>query len=286
MENGGGYHMTSEALNVCAFRDYLDAQLKQLPSLLDVQQISPRVIRVLGQNPGEFTLQGTNTYIVGTGRSRLIIDTGQGILQWIDNIVSTVEEMGIVLSHVLLTHWHGDHTGGVADLIKLYPHLATAIYKNSPARNQKEIVDGQLFRVEGATIRALYTPGHAHDHMCFVLEEECVMFTGDNILGHGTTAVEDLGLLMSSWGAMFTQNCERGYPGHGEVIYKLSHKISSQLAGKIKREKTVLDALQRIRGENRLAVAARRKMALWGLRDFTAHKSYHGGTRYSDQLLD
>lgn len=167
--------------------------------------------------------------------------------------------MGITLSHVFLTHWHGDHTGGVADLIKLYPHLSSAIYKNSPASNQQEIVDGQLFRVEGATIRALYTPGHAHDHMCFVLEEENAMFTGDNMLGHGTTAVEDLRLLMSSWREMLAQNCERGYPGHGEVIHRLDHKMKGQLAVKIKREKMVLEALQRIRGEPRLAVPPRRE---------------------------
>ncbi|KAF2997725.1 hypothetical protein E8E14_001356 [Neopestalotiopsis sp. 37M] len=229
-ESEVGHHMASSTLNVDAFRDYLETQLKRSPPLPDVEQISPRVIRVLGQNPGEFTLQGTNTYIVGTGRSRLIIDTGQGSPQWIENVVSLLGSMGVILSHVLLTHWHGDHTGGVADLMKSYPHLTTAIYKNSPARDQNNIIDGQPFSVEGATVRALHTPGHAHDHMCFVLEEENAMFTGDNILGHGTTAVEELGPIMSSWRRMLTQNCERGYPGHGQLIHNLNHKITEQLA--------------------------------------------------------
>lgn len=73
---------------------------------------------------------------------------------------------------MLLTHWHGDHTGGVPDLLRLYPELKSSIYKNLPGKTQQPIYDGQLFEVEGATIRAVHTPGHSDDHMCFVLEEE------------------------------------------------------------------------------------------------------------------
>ena len=63
---------------------------------------------------------------------------------------------------------------------------------------QKAIADGQVFRVEGATVRAPFTPGHAHDHMCFELEEENALFTGDNVLGHGQSVFEDLGLFTKS----------------------------------------------------------------------------------------
>lgn len=93
------------------------------------------------------------------------------------------------LSHAF---WHGDHTGGIPDLIHLYPSLSSSIYKHTPSQTQQPITDGQVFRVEGATIRAVHTPGHLHDHMCFVLEEEQAMFTGDAVLGHGTAAVEHL----------------------------------------------------------------------------------------------
>jgi hypothetical protein len=120
----------------------------------------------------QFTLQGTNTFIIGTGKERLIIDTGQGIPEWADLIASTLTSFGIKLTAVLLTHWHGDHTGGVPDLLRLYPELGGSIYKNLPSKTQQPIYDGQLFEVEGATIRAVHTPGHSDDHMCFVLEEE------------------------------------------------------------------------------------------------------------------
>jgi glyoxylase-like metal-dependent hydrolase (beta-lactamase superfamily II) len=201
----------------------------------------------------QFTLQGTNTYIVGTGRHRLIIDTAQGYREWVDLIHSTLDDRSITLSHVLLTHWHGDHTGGVPDLLQLYPHLREGIHKNSPERGQQPIEDGQVFRVEGATIRAVHSPGHSHDHMCFILEEEKAMFTGDNVLGHGTSAVEELGVYMSTLRMLLSHACAVGYPAHGAVIPNLKGKIASELAQKTRREKQCLVALVRIRAEKRSA---------------------------------
>ncbi|CEL03212.1 Putative Hydroxyacylglutathione hydrolase [Aspergillus calidoustus] len=250
-QHKGGYKQINKALNICAFEDYLSAQLKHLPHLEDVEQLSPRVIRVLGQNAGKFTLQGTNTYIVGTGSQRLIIDTAQGIPEWADIIESTLDDHSVSLSHVLLSHWHGDHTGGVPDLLRLYPDLSEAIYKNSPGSDQQPIDDGQIFRVEGATIRAVHAPGHSHDHMCFILEEENAMFTGDNVLGHGTSAVEELGLYMEMLRTLQSHNCAVGYPAHGDVIPNLPAKIAGELAQKTRRERQVLVTLDRLKKEMR-----------------------------------
>lgn len=194
----------------------------------------------------QFTYQGTNTYVVGTGRHRLIVDTGGGEPAWAELISSTLEQMGISLSHVLLTHWHGDHTGGVADLIRLYPHLDDSIYKNEPEAGQQDIYDGQVFRVEGATVRGLHVPGHSDDHMCFVLEEENAMFTGDNVLGHGTSVAEDLGTFMDSLQKMHAQHCTIGYPAHGITIMDLPAKIERELGSKLRRERQVMQALRRL----------------------------------------
>ncbi|GFF59767.1 beta-lactamase-like protein 2 [Aspergillus udagawae] len=232
----GGYRQINKALNICAFEEYLESQQKTLPTLPDVEQ---------------FTLQGTNTFIVGTGSERLLVDTGQGIPDWADLIHDTLARHGISLSHVLLTHWHGDHTGGVPDLIRMYPHLASAIYKHTPSKTQQPIVDGQLFVVEGATVRALHTPGHSSDHMCFILEEEQAMFTGDNILGHGTSAVEHLSTWMDTLYKMQSEDCVKGYPAHGIVISDLRIKIKGELAQKLQRERQVLKALVRAKHEER-----------------------------------
>ena len=195
----------------------------------------------------QFTLQGTNTYILGTSDERIIIDTSGGEPGWAKLIASTLKLMDISLSHVLLTHWHGDHTGGVPDLLRLYPHLENSIYKNEPDKGQQNITDGQIFQVKGATVRALHVPGHSDDHMCFILEEEQAMFTGDNILGHGTSAVEDLGTFMASMQKMQAQNCGIGYSAHGVTITNLPAKIAGELGQKLRRERQVMQALGRIR---------------------------------------
>ena len=81
----------------------------------------------------------------------------------------------------LLTHWHGDHVGGINDLLRLCPQAR--VYKHQPnEEGQEDITDGQVFSVEGATLKAFFAPGHTEDHMAFVLEEEDAIFTGDSEL--------------------------------------------------------------------------------------------------------
>jgi glyoxylase-like metal-dependent hydrolase (beta-lactamase superfamily II) len=134
----------------------------------------------------------------------------------------------------------------------MYPELSSSIYKNTPSRVQQPISDGQIFKVEGATIRAVHTPGHSHDHMCFVLEEEQAMFTGDAILGHGTAAVEHLSTWMDTLEKMRAHDCVKGYPAHGIVIKDLRGKISSELAQKLRRERQVLDTLEKTKQNEKL----------------------------------
>lgn len=136
----------------------------------------------------------------------------------------------------------------------MYPELSSSIYKNTPGKNQQPIFDGQIFKVEGATVRAVHTPGHSHDHMCFILEEEEAMFTGDAILGHGTAAVEHLNTWMSTLRLMQSHNCIRGYPAHGIVIENLKTKIAGELAQKLRRERQVLKVLEEKKRSERTSV--------------------------------
>ncbi|KAF2024555.1 metallo-beta-lactamase superfamily protein [Setomelanomma holmii] len=252
----GGYRQINKALNICAFEDYLNGQTATLQPIPDVEQITSRVLRVRGQNPGRFTFQGTNTFVIGTGPSRILIDTSGGEPEYAKLLASTLESCNISIKYVLITHWHGDHSGGVPDLLRLYPDLEDHVYKNDPEPGQQDIVDGQLFYVEGATVMAVHAPGHSEDHMCFILKEEESMFTGDNILGTGTSAVEDLGVFMSSLQKMKDKNCKVGHPAHGHTIKDLNTKIKKELISKLRREKQVVEAMQSLceRGEKRQTV--------------------------------
>ena len=192
----------------------------------------------------QFQLQGTSTYLIGTGRSRILIDTGEGFPIWLENLVRVLEDKDIEISHVLLTHWHMDHTGGVTSLLEKFPGLHSSIYKNNPDKGQQPIANNQLFSIEGATVRALFTPGHAIDHMCFILEEENALFTGDNVLGHGFTVVENLGVFMASLESMKKCYCSKGYPAHGVIIQDLPGKINRCITRYLRRETQVLDLLK------------------------------------------
>ncbi|KAH5598243.1 hypothetical protein HBI45_161260 [Parastagonospora nodorum] len=218
---------------------------EKLVPLPTVEKLSSRIIRVLGGNPGKFSLQGTNTYIVGQGSKRLLIDTGEGKPAWIASIKSVLDKENITIDRAILTHWHHDHIQGVPDLLEHSPN--TKVYKNDPHDDWLDISDGQKFETEGATLRAYHCPGHTTDHMALILEEEDAMFTADNVLGQGTAVFEDLTAYLKSLSGMSQQFSGRAYPGHGPVIPDGPAKIAEYIAHRKQREKQVLDVLSQDR---------------------------------------
>lgn len=213
----------------------------QLASLPEVERLSAACIRILGGNPGKFTLQGTNTYLVGTGMRRLLVDTGEGRPSWVEALKKTLAREKAVIDTVLITHWHRDHTDGIPGLLELFPRAT--VYKHAPDRDQSDIADGQSFAVEGATLVAAHTPGHTDDHMVFHFREEDALFAGDNVLGHGTAVFEDLAAYMTSLGRMARSFRGRTYPGHGPVIDDGPGKILEYIQHRKKREAQVLEVL-------------------------------------------
>lgn len=223
-----------------------------LPDLPAIERLSPRVIRILGGNPSKFTLQGTNTYLVGQGRKRILIDTGEGKTVWRESLGRVLWEEKAEIEAVVLTHWHGDHVGGVQDALALSPKARVYKSQLSPSefagRRQEDIVHGQVFECEGAVLRAFHSPGHTVDHMALVLQDEDAMFTGDNVLGHGTAVFEDLAAYMSSLEGMKEQFSGRAYPAHGAPIADGPAKIREYIAHRQEREDQVLAVLK---GEER-----------------------------------
>lgn len=189
--------------------------------------------------------KGTNTYIVGNGSQRLLIDTGEGKPSWSECLSSILASEHATISDALLTHWHPDHVGGVNDLLKLCPDAR--IHKHSATDGQLPIEDGQKFTTQGAVLRALHCPGHTSDHMALVLEQEDAMFTGDNVLGHGTAVFEDLTMYMTSLQQMHERFSGRAYPGHGAVIDDGRRRITEYIEHRQQREREVLHVLTEAR---------------------------------------
>ncbi|KAI9670089.1 MAG: hypothetical protein M1829_004817 [Trizodia sp. TS-e1964] len=213
-----------------------------LPPLPKVEQLSPRVIRILGGNPGKFTLQGTNTYLLGTGASRLLIDTGAGHPSWLTALRTLLTASHLTIATVLLTHAHADHTGGVADLLALCP-LAQIHQHTAAAPARLALQDGQMLRVEGAALRAVHAPGHTADHVAFVLEEEGALFSGDAVLGHGTVVFADLGAYVQTLERLRGEFAGRCYPGHGDVVVDGVGRVEEYLVHRKRREEQVLGVL-------------------------------------------
>ncbi|EON67025.1 hypothetical protein W97_06142 [Coniosporium apollinis CBS 100218] len=223
------------------------AQLVHLP---DIERLSARVIRILGGNPGKeawLTAKGTNTYLVGQGPKRLLIDTGEGKPAWLQSLKSVLSSEQASVDQAILTHWHHDHVGGVDDLLSVSPHAR--VYKNQPGESQLDIQNGQKFETAGATLRAFYCPGHTQDHMALILEEEDAMFTGDNVLGQGTAVFEDLATYMDSLDKMSQQFSGRAYPGHGPVIEDGKGMVLEYIRHRKERENQVLEVLDEQKGE-------------------------------------
>ena len=242
-----------------------------------VSKLTPRVLRILGCNPSPMTLQGTNTYIVGKGKQRLLIDTGDGQqAEFFLNLKKSINFDKFSLTNIILTHWHHDHIGGIGTCtasvggVMKSAEKGAKIYKFPRQGGEQEIPlpdnhqytfieDGQLFEADGVTLKAIHTPGHTTDHIILHLQEENAVFSGDCILGEGTTVFEDLHDYMLSLKKILDINPSVIYPGHGPVINQKTErnpkeKIEEYIAHRNQREEQILAALRDVSGKKLTAM--------------------------------
>src|SRR5579859_2392691 len=188
------------------------------------------VVRVRAENPGPFTLTGTNTYIVGR-EPAFVIDPGPAIDAHLERVSAAVRERG-GLGAVILTHDHGDHAEAVAPLRARHPAPLAA------ARGEAEILLAEGVRV--GPLEAVYAPGHAPDHFALIGAGAC--FSGDAVLGEGSVFISAYPGALSGYLRALSLLRERSdfgvmCPGHGPLVWDPDAKLAEYIGHRLERER-------------------------------------------------
>ncbi|GAA4837097.1 MBL fold metallo-hydrolase [Saccharopolyspora rosea] len=190
------------------------------PAYGELRPVTPYASVLLARNPTPMTLEGTNTWVVGSpdAADRVVIDPGPDD----PDHLQRVADAGPV-SLVLLTHHHPDHTDGVEHFTRLTGAPVRALDPGL-CRNAEPLADGEVVEAAGVELRVLATPGHTSDSICLLAEHDVpAVFTGDSVLGRGTTVVAHpdghLGSYLRSLRRLVAlPEGTRVLPGHGPEL--------------------------------------------------------------------
>lgn len=210
--------------------------------------------RVRAPNAGLMTGTGTNCYVVG-GDDVAVIDVGCSQRAHLDAIE---EVAGGRLKWILLTHAHSDHSPGAHELAartgaQVFAWGSSGRFPGVPCRPDVRIRDGWTLRLGDQRVTAIHTPGHAKDHLCYLLEPDGLLFSGDHIMQGSTVVIAppdgDMRAYLASLKRLLDFRIKRIAPGHGEWIDCAHDEIRKLIAHRLKREGSILTALaeQRLR---------------------------------------
>lgn len=198
-----------------------------------------RIVRVLAPNPSVYTLEGTNTWILGEEPS-IVIDPGPDDSTHLDEVARAAGRV----SAVLVTHDHEDHAPGAA----AFAEGMGASLHAFRLPGAEHLRDGQRFGASGGIeVVAEYTPGHSSDHVAFFVPSERALFTGDAVVGRGTSFIDppdgDVVQYLRSLHRLQELNPRVIYPGHGPIVLDARGKLAEYLSHREDREQEVLGLL-------------------------------------------
>lgn len=225
-----------------------------------LDRVSPRIRRVVCNNPGPFTFTGTGTYIVGAGEVA-VIDPGPLDDAHLAALLAAVE--GERVSAILLTHTHADHAPLAGPLAEATgaPILAAPVPDASTRPASADggehgdatvapdcvLADGALVSGPDWTLRTITTPGHASNHLAFWLAEERALFSGDHVMGWSTTVVAppdgDMADYMASLERTMALDASILWPTHGPPVVHPAPFLAAYREHRLERERQILARL-------------------------------------------
>lgn len=226
------------------------------------QQVSPLIRRVLARNASPFSYTGTQTYIVGKGEVA-VIDPGPlgDDPEHVGALLDILKDEKIVA--IMCTHTHRDHSPAASPLAKATgaPLIGCArlvIEDDGPRADaafdttyypDRVLTDGEQVSGPGWTITAVATPGHTSNHLCFVVEEEKALFSGDHVMGWSTSVVSppdgDMAAYMASLALLMERDDAIYYPAHGQPIENPKRLVRGMMGHRKQREGQILRLLER-----------------------------------------
>jgi glyoxylase-like metal-dependent hydrolase (beta-lactamase superfamily II) len=225
----------------------------------DVARVSPRVRRVIANNPGPFTYLGTGVYIIGDGEVA-VIDPGPMIEEHFQALKNALK--GERITHVLVTHSHMDHSPLAHPLAKWAGCQVFGIGAGSPTESEVRmeagddlrfkpditVRDGDVFKGPNWTVEAITTPGHTSNHVCYALKEENALFSGDHVMGWSTTVISppdgNMGDYFASLEKVKARRFSTIWPTHGPPVTNVAPFIDAYIAHRKARENMILDRLK------------------------------------------
>lgn len=232
------------------------------------------IVAVRADNPSALTLTGTQTYVVGT-EDVVVIDPGPLDPEHLDRVDGVVA--GRHVQAVCLTHSHRDHSAAAKQASERWGQL-----RGSPetlrrlALDGRPLADQEALELRGLTLRALTTPGHSGDHLCYLCEPSRDLFTGDLVLGEGSTIIVhpdgSVRTYLTSLARLISLHPARLMPGHASAVVDGVKRLEACRIHRIERTKHVLHAIRA--GADSLDTI--REAVYWGLPE-----SHHAAAEFS-----
>ncbi len=244
----------------------------------EAELISPLIRRVVANNPSPYTYHGTCSYIIGHG-DLAVIDPGPNDSAHVEALLAALAP-GQRISHILVTHTHSDHspaaqalqehtgaaTYGFGPQLRLHdPDQSRVVFgdpevdpdpsKPAPRRGDDQpfhpdqvLHGGDVIEGDDWSLEVVHTPGHASNHLCYLVREEGALFTGDHVMGWSTTVLPppdgDLGEYVSSLENLVERSQDRVYlPGHGPAVHEPHSFVRALVAHRQERNEQILGVL-------------------------------------------
>lgn len=210
--------------------------------------VSPAVTCVLAPNASPWTLEGTNTWLIHSQGEGIVLDPGPRDESHLTRIGETADRLGVRIGVIVLTHGHGDHSEGARDLAQRHG-VAVRAFDPAHRLGDEGLVDGDVLDVAGRAARVITTPGHSSDSVSLMFDGG--LFTGDTVLGRGTTLVAwpdgRLGDYLLSLERLRQlterEGLTRILPGHGPKVDDPIATLTAYLEHRAQRLEQVREAL-------------------------------------------